>query len=128
MTLRGVGVDLVSIERIDRVYNKYPGRFLRRILTASEENSFRERGSSTATLAARFAAKEAVLKAIGCGIGPAAMNEVEILAAAGRQPKVKLYGKASSLAREKGITEICISMSHETSFACAFAAAIGKPE
>ncbi len=128
MTLIGVGVDLVSIERIGKVYNKHPRRFLRRVLTDSEENSFRERGSSTATLAARFAAKEAVLKAIGCGIGPASMNEIEIVASPGRQPKVKLYGRAASLAREKGITEICISMSHETPLACAFATAIGKPE
>ncbi len=128
MTLIGVGVDLVSIERIGRVYDKYPRRFLRRILTASEEDSFRERGSSVASLAARFAAKEAVLKAIGCGIGPAAMNEVEIITAPGRQPQVKLHGTAAALAGGKGVSKIAISISHEPPLACAFATTSGKPE
>ncbi len=127
MDLVGIGVDMVSIERIGRVYKKHPQRFLRRILTAAEENSFRERGSSMAALAARFAAKEAVLKAIGCGIGPAAMNEVEILTTPGRQPQVRLYGTASVLAAQKGINKIAISMTHEPPLACAFATAAGDP-
>jgi len=61
----GVGVDLVSIERIGRIYKKYPDRFLIRIFSDREVASFKEHGSSLASLAARFAAKEAVLKAIG---------------------------------------------------------------
>ncbi len=118
-----VGVDLVSIERIEKVYKKYPDRFLRRIFRPSELKSFKDRGSSMTILAARFAAKEAVLKALGCGIGPAAMNEVEIVSARGRQPRVRLHGTAARLAEEKGMVDIAISISHEPPLACAFAVA-----
>ncbi len=128
LTLIGLGVDLVSIDRIEKVYDKHRQRFLRRILTAYEEDTFREKGSSMVTLAARYAAKEAVLKAIGCGIGPAAMNEVEIVTSPGKQPQVQLHGAAARLADEKGIIKIAISLSHEPPLACAFAAATGKPK
>lgn len=81
-----------------------------------------------AALAARFAGKEAVLKAIGCGIGPAAMHEVEIITAAGCQPQVKLHGAALWLAEQKGVTEVAISMTHEPPLASAFATATGTDE
>ncbi|MEW5786136.1 MAG: holo-ACP synthase, partial [Bacillota bacterium] len=84
----GVGVDLVSIKRLEQAYRRRPERFLRRIFSAAELALFMERPFPLPSLAARFAAKEAVLKAIGCGIGPAAMREVEIQAARGRPPPV----------------------------------------
>lgn len=79
------------------------------------------------TLAAGFAAKEAVLKAIGCGIGPAALNEVEVIAPPGSQPGVTLYGEALRLANELNISAIAVSMTHEPPFACACAAAFNLP-
>ena len=124
----GVGVDLVSIERIDRVYKKYPERFLMRIFTDGELASFKERGSNLASLATRFAAKEAVLKAIGCGIGPAALKEVEIITSPGKQPQVKLLAAALNLAGERGINAFSLSMTHEPPFACAIAAAYQNKE
>jgi holo-[acyl-carrier protein] synthase len=119
----GVGIDLVSIERISRVYKKYPERFLMRLFSDRELASFKEHGSNFASLAARFAAKEAVLKAIGCGIGPAALNEVEIITSPGQQPQVKLLAKTLDLAGERGINAFSLSMTHEPPFACAIAAA-----
>lgn len=119
----GVGVDLVSIERIGRVYKKYPERFLIRIFSDGELASFKEQGSSLASLAARFAAKEAVLKAIGCGIGPAALKDVEIITSPGKQPQVKLLAEALNLAGERGINAFSLSMTHEPPFACAIVAA-----
>ena len=119
----GVGVDLVSIERIGRVYKKYPERFLMRIFTDRERASFKEHGSNLASLAARFAAKEAVLKAIGCGIGPAALKDVEIITSPGKQPQVKLLAAALNLAGERGINAFSLSMTHEPPFACAIVAA-----
>ncbi len=77
-------------------------------------------------MAARFAAKEAVIKAIGCGIGPAAFKEVEVVTSTGRQPRIMLHGEALRLADEKCITEIKISMSHEPPLACAFATAVNS--
>jgi holo-[acyl-carrier protein] synthase len=117
-----VGVDLVSVTRIEQILKKYPDRFTARILSDPEKIIFLAKGARTETLAAAFAAKEAVLKAIGCGIGPAALNEVEVLSTAGRQPSVMLHGTAASIARKKNITGISISMTHEPPFACAVAA------
>lgn len=119
----GVGVDLVSIDRIEKIYEKYPDHFLKRIFSDTEKESFAGKGSPMAGLAARFAAKEAVLKAIGCGIGPAALNEVEIITLPGRQPRAILHGEALRLADEKNIKDIAVSISHEPPLACAFAIA-----
>lgn len=124
----GIGIDLVSIERIERVYKRYSERFLKRVFTPGENRIFNERGSSMNTLAAGFAAKEAVLKAIGCGIGPAAFNEVEVIAPPGSQPGVILYGEALRLANELNISAITVSMTHEPPFACACAAAFNLPD
>jgi holo-[acyl-carrier protein] synthase len=105
------------------VYKKHPDRFLLRIFTDGELATFKEHGSNSASLAARFAAKEAVLKAIGCGIGPAALKEVEIVTSPGKQPQVKLFAEALNLAAERGINAFSLSMTHEPPFACAIAAA-----
>ena len=118
-----VGVDIVNITRIERIITRYPQRFLDRVLSIREKELFTASGSKIETLAAAFAAKEAVLKAIGCGIGPAALNEIEVLAPGGRQPQVKLKGITAQMAREKHINGISISMSHEPPYACAIAAA-----
>ncbi len=118
-----VGVDLVSISRIEKIMKKYPARFTERIFSPAEQELFLKKGAHIETLAAAFAAKEAVLKAIGCGIGPAALNEVAVISEPGEQPQVKLSGKAASIAKAKGIRGITVSMTHEPPFACAVAAA-----
>lgn len=120
--LIGVGIDLVSIERIKQVYLKYPDKFLKRIFTGGEQSRFIEKGASAQTLAAHFAAKEAVLKSIGCGIGPASLSEVEIISL-GSEPLVRLHGEAFRLANKRNINKILISISHEPPFAAAMAAA-----
>jgi len=117
----GIGIDLVSISRVERIYSRYPRRFLDRIFNDAEKEDFRRRQGSSASLAARFAAKEAVLKALGCGIGPAALHEVEIIAPRGYQPRVRLHGAALETAKQRNITDIALSMSHEPPFACAAA-------
>lgn len=118
----GIGVDLVSIPRIEKILSRHRDRFLGRVLGAREKEELQIRNFPAASLAARFAAKEAVLKALGCGIGPAALHEVEIISCPGRQPEVRLLGSAALLAAEKGITGIAVSMTHEPPFACAVAA------
>lgn len=121
--IAGVGTDLVSIERIKKIYLKYPDKFLERIFCEEERIRFIERGAPTTTLAGLFAAKESVLKALGCGIGAAALREVEIISAKGSQPLVKLHGEASRVAGKKNIYDIKISISHEPPFASAIAVA-----
>ena len=122
----GVGIDLVSVNRIEKIYKKYPKRFLDRIFTDQEKSNYAQSKASVNTLAARYAAKEAVLKAIGCGIGPAALNEVELITAPGQQPVVILHGTALQLAAGRNITETALSMTHEPPFACACAVAYNK--
>ena len=124
--LVGIGVDLVSINRIAKIYLKYPERFLSRLFNEKEKETFLKGNKSTASLAARFAGKEAVLKALGCGIGPAALKEVEIITRTGSQPQVRLHGEALKQAKIKAVTEIAITMTHEPPFACAFAAAVNS--
>ena len=91
----GTGVDLVSIRRIERVYRRHAMRFLRRVFSTTELALLMARPFPLPSIAARFAAKEAVLKAIGCGIGPASLREVEILAKRGQKPAVRLSGWAA---------------------------------
>lgn len=121
-----VGLDLVSISRIERIMQRYPERFLERVLSPEERPVFEGKGARPETLAAAFAAKEAVLKAIGCGIGPAALNEVTVLTRSGCRPLVKLGGEAKRLAAESNILTITVSMTHEPPFACAIAAATSE--
>jgi len=121
--LKGVGVDLVSIERIRRIHERYPEKFMQRVFAAAEIRELTEDPLSPASLAARFAAKEAVLKAIGCGIGPAGLAEVEIIRNDQHKPTIKLHGEAQRLATERGISGIELSLTHEPPFACAVAAA-----
>jgi len=121
--IAGVGVDLVSIGRIERAYRRRPRRFCRRLFSTAELALLMPRCPLFPAMAARFAAKEAVLKAMGCGIGPAAWREVEIIAARGKQPQVRLSGKAAALAARDGITGFALSMTHEPPFAGAIAVA-----
>ena len=127
MLLR-VGIDLVLIERIDRIYKKFPQRFLDRIMTEAEQSVFKKNHYKAASLAARFAAKEAVLKAIGCGIGPAALNEVVIHTSKGQAPQVELLGQPAEKAAAQGINAVALSLTHEPPFACACAAAYRAQE
>lgn len=117
----GIGIDLVSINRVEKIYRRYPRRFLDKIFNDAEKEDFRRRQGSSASLAARFAAKEAVLKALGCGIGPAALHEVEIIAPRGHRPRVRLHGAALETAKRQSVIKIDLSMSHEPPFACAAA-------
>lgn len=122
----GVGVDLISIKRIERAYRRRPRRFLRRVFSTAELSLLMPRRALFPAMAARFAAKEAVLKAIGCGLGPASWQDVEIIALTGKQPQVRLSGIAARFAAESGITGIALSMTHEPPFAGAIAVAYNE--
>lgn len=121
--IKGAGVDLISIKRIDRVYRRHPQRFVHRVFTARERELIFTKACPATAMAARFAAKEAVLKAIGCGIGPAGLAEVEVLPTPEGPPEVKLYGKAETLAGQRGISGVAVSLTHDPPFACAIAVA-----
>jgi len=117
------GVDLVEIGRLERVIQRYGDRFLQRVFTAQE---YIEAGKSTASLAARFAAKEAVSKALGTGIGAVMWKEIEILRDTASQPVIHLHGSAARLADDLGLQSWSISLSHTEHYAIAMVVALGK--
>jgi holo-[acyl-carrier protein] synthase len=116
------GVDLVEIDRIRSVIEGHGARFLQRVFTPQE---LAEVSDNYASLAARFAAKEAVAKALGTGIGLVAWKEIEILRGPNRQPILHLHGAAQSLAQELGLRHWSISLSHSHADALAFVVAMG---
>jgi holo-[acyl-carrier protein] synthase len=115
-----VGVDLVEIGRIEGVLARFGERFLARIYTPAEQAYCRGRGRE---LAARFAAKEAVSKALGTGLRGVSWREIEVLPDALGKPLVHLHGRAQQRAAELGLTQFAISLSHERGLAIAFVVA-----
>jgi len=111
------GVDLVEIERVERACQRWGERFKTKIFTPEE---LRLCDGQISCLAARFAAKEAVAKALGTGIGPISWREVEILGDDSGKPYLRLYGKALAKAQELGIKGWSISLAHSQAMAIAF--------
>lgn len=119
-----VGVDIIEIERIRQIFQRHGERFLRRIYTEAEIAYCRGR---VPELAARFAAKEAVSKALGTGIvGREGIfwREVEVLPNARGKPLVHLHGRAKDRADDLGLKEFAISLSHSQEYAVAFVVAM----
>ena len=121
MILR-TGIDLIEIERVQRAWERYGERFLNRIFTAAERKACAGKAES---LAARFAAKEAVSKALGTGIGPVGWLEIEIVGSEVEPPQVRLHGRAEEAARREGLTAWSVSLTHSRDMAAAVVMAWG---
>ena len=117
-----IGIDIVEIARIERAIARWGESFLQRIYTESELRLYHKKPSS---LAARFAGKEAVIKALGITKG-INWKEIEILSNPGGKPLVRLYGKAQNQAKDLGLDSLAISLSHSREYAIAFASAETK--
>jgi holo-[acyl-carrier protein] synthase len=117
------GVDLIEISRISKAIERHGDRFLRRIFTRKELALV---GDNPASLAGRFAAKEATAKALGSGIGEVSWLEIEILRGPNNQPELHLHGNARRLADQLGFHTWSISLSHSLDFAIAMVAAVGE--
>lgn len=119
-----IGTDICSIERIRKAYERHGERFLNRILTANERQYVASRTKEICQrLAGRFAAKEAVAKALGVGWHGIHWREVEISTQTSGAPSVILHGRAKELAGRLNLTHFAISLSHERDFAIASAIA-----
>jgi holo-[acyl-carrier protein] synthase len=116
------GTDLIEIERLQSAIERHGNRLLNRVFTAQE---LEETGGNPASLAARFAAKEAVAKALGTGIGLVAWQEIEVCRGPARQPVLRLHGAARKLADDLELYTWSISLSHTHLYAIAVAVAIG---
>src|SRR5512143_2605914 len=120
MLLR-TGVDLIEIERIRDVIARHGKRYLDRIYTAKELEQARQ---DAETLAGRFAAKEAVAKALGTGIGEVGWQDIEVLGDDQNAPALSLHGSAARKAMELGLSTWSVSISHSMTHAVAFVVAV----
>ena len=111
-----VGVDLIEIDRIEATVKRFGERFLQRVYTKNEIDYCRGRGPQ---LAARFAAKEAVMKALGTGTRGIGWREVEITRKQTGEPSITLHGRAFTRAEKLGITRIAVSLTHSRNYAVA---------
>ncbi len=114
------GVDLIEISRIRKVFEQFGERFLRRIYTEREIRYSRGR---IPELAARFAGKEAVTKALGTGLRGVGWREIEIVPDRRGKPHVLLHGGAAKRAEKIGLNHFAISLTHSKEIAAAFVVA-----
>lgn len=127
--LIGLGIDLADVAWAEGLLEKYPAR-LGKIFTEAELAYCRAKMKPAPYLAARMAAKEAVLKALGTGlVGGMAWREIEIVHddATGR-PDVQLHGEVRRAAEAAGVTRWVVSLTHRGEYAAAIAAAVGGSE
>ncbi len=124
MALAGIGVDMLEISRMERVIERRPS-FLRRVFT-DEECAYCDRTARPAEhYAARFAAREAVLKALGCGFSDGVrVKDVSVVNDETGRPQAKLEGRAAEIAAKQGVREIALSISHTRGVAVANAVAV----
>jgi len=118
-----IGTDIIEIARIQETVGRWGERFLHRVYTDSEVEQCRKKPSS---LAARFAGKEAVLKALGTKNKGISLREIEILSEPSGKPRLRLYGRAQDEAASLGITGFAISLSHSREYAIALV--VGETE
>ena len=111
-----VGVDIVEIKRVAATLERFGERFLNRIYTTDEIAYCRGRAPQ---LAARFAAKEAVMKALGTGTRGVGWRECEVTRKGTGEPGIQLHGRAADRARKLGIDKLALSISHSREYAVA---------
>ena len=120
--MQHIGVDIVEIGRIEKALARWGDTFRRRIFTRQEIDRY---GHKTQSLATRFAAKEAVSKALGKPAG-ISWQHIEVLSDANGQPFIKLYGKAQEQADGLGLDYLAVSLSHSRKHAIAFVSGQSK--
>ena len=118
-----VGIDVIEIDRIERVLTLYGERFLRKVYTERERERYRGR---VPELAARFAVKEATSKALGTGIRGIRWQEMEVLANRRGKPVLVLHGEAARRAELLGLDAFDVSLTHSRTDAMAFVVALRR--
>ncbi len=119
----GIGTDLCEVDRMRRALERTPS-LRERVFTAAERAYCDRRRDPTERYAARFAAKEAVLKAMGVGVGACKLSEIEVAREPSGAPSVHLHGGALRLAEERGITAWRLTLTHTRATAQAIAVAL----
>jgi holo-[acyl-carrier protein] synthase len=111
-----VGIDLVAVEQVQESMARHGSRYLQRIYT---EQELADSAGDPARLAARFAAKEATMKALGRGDEGIGWRSIAVHRTATGQPTIELSGAAAELARARGVTGLAVSLTHEPQHAAA---------
>ena len=115
-----MGLDLVEVERLGAVIGRQGERFLRRVFTEGEREYCSSKSEPAVFYAARFAAKEAVAKAFGTGIGAAiGWLDIEVVRNVAGAPEMRLSGKGAELAASRGVDRIFLSLTHTAGMAAA---------
>jgi holo-[acyl-carrier protein] synthase len=122
----GVGTDLVDVERVRRALERQPG-LRTRLFTESEWDYAARHRDPHPHLAARFAAKEAVMKALGRGMSSMGFAEIEVRRDEHGAPSIALHGAAAHAAAVAGVAEWHLSLTHTDALAQAVAVAVGQP-
>jgi holo-[acyl-carrier protein] synthase len=107
----GIGIDAVDVDRFRRILARTPG-VARRLFTQAEQAYGARFADPVPRLAARFAAKEAAMKALGVGIGAFAFHDLEVVNDPSGAPRLRVSGGAASLARRRGVSAFHLSMTH----------------
>jgi holo-[acyl-carrier protein] synthase len=129
MRIYGIGIDVVEVSRIASAIERHGELFLAKLFTPAERAYCAVQKKPELHYAARFAAKEAISKALGTGIGSqAGWLDLEITRDPSGAPKVQLRGDAAIFTKSKGITEVQISLTHAQEYAAANAIAIASLE
>ena len=113
---------MIEIARLEAIQPRIKTRFLARVFTPLE---LKECDGQAASLSGRFAAKEAVAKALGSGIGPVSWQEIEIQRGSNGEPRLQLYGRAQALSDNLNLDTWSVSISHSQEYAIAVAVALG---
>ena len=116
MSMLVTGVDIIEIERVRGVAERYGQRFFDRIYTPGEQAYCRGRAPQ---LASRFAAKEAVMKALGTGARGVSWRDIEVTRRRGQAPAITLHGTALARAQKIGLDDLALSLSHSKEYAVA---------
>jgi len=118
----GIGIDIIEVERIRSSMEKFGDRFLQRVLLPDEIQYCRQHRYPENHVAARFAAKEALSKAFGTGIGRSlGWRDIQVYNKESGEPVIRLHGIGETLARERAVLRIHISLSHTRIYATAVA-------
>ena len=121
----GIGTDITECVRIAQMIDKHGELFLTRVYTQQEIAYCSARKAATQHYAGRWAAKEAVLKAIGTGWSRGIhWTDIEVVNAVGGKPSIAIAGEARHICEERGIGDILISISHSRNYAIAYATAL----
>lgn len=127
MDVLGIGTDIVECPRIGKMIETHGELFLRKVYTEREIRYCQARKHAIEHFAGRWAAKEAIMKALGTGRSRGVTwTSVEIRREAGGRPVVLIRGAAGEVARERGVAEVLISISHCRTYATAYAMALGR--